>query len=182
MVGISNLLSGGLAKARTAAPTLPPLRGLTSAPAGDPITESGDDLGSTALRFLGDGLPPLSRMTPAWHTPPDGARSWHSVVAASSVCSLARERVESRLFRLLPAGEEDADPLMSSRRETSFECVFAHDRNEYRFYVRAWTAKEAEENLVASLRENGVRESGVLHIRNKRGVDLLTAPYAPLAA
>jgi hypothetical protein len=87
-----------------------------------------------------------------------------------------------KLFRLLPAVHEDADPPMSSRRETSFECVFAHDRNEYRFYVRAWTAKEAEENLVASLRENGVRESGVLHIRNKRGVDLLTAPYAPLAA
>jgi hypothetical protein len=94
----------------------------------------------------------------------------------------SRERVESRLFRLLPAAREDADPPMSSRRETSFECVFAHDRNEYRFFVRAWIAKEAEENLLASLRENGVREPGVLHIRNKRGVDLLTAPYAPLAA
>jgi hypothetical protein len=95
---------------------------------------------------------------------------------------LTRGRVESWPFRLLPFAQEDADPPMSSRRETSFECVFTHDRNEYRFWVRAWTAKEAEENLVASLRENGVRESGVLHIRNKRGAAVLTAQYAPLAA
>jgi hypothetical protein len=71
---------------------------------------------------------------------------------------------------------------MSTPREKFFECVFTHDRNEYRFHLRAWTPKEAEENFVALLREDGVRAPGVVHNRNNKGVEVLTDPYTPLAA
>jgi hypothetical protein len=63
-------------------------------------------------------------------------------------------------------------------RERFFECVFAPDRNEYRFHVRAWSAEQAEEHFRASLRENGVREPGTLLIRDRKGVEVLRSGYA----
>ena len=65
----------------------------------------------------------------------------------------------------------------SSPREDIFECVFAPDRNEYRFHVRAWSAEQAEAHFRASLRENGVREPGTLLIRNRKGVEVLRSGY-----
>jgi hypothetical protein len=66
-------------------------------------------------------------------------------------------------------------------REAFFECVFAPARNEYRFQVRAWDAKEAEEHLRASLRDNGVREAGALLVRNRNGVEVLRSGfYGPI--
>jgi len=62
-------------------------------------------------------------------------------------------------------------------REKFFECVFAPDRNEYRFHVRAWSAEQAEAHFRASLRENGVREPGTLLIRNRKGVEVLRSGY-----
>ena len=63
-------------------------------------------------------------------------------------------------------------------REKFFECVFAPDRNEYRFHVRAWSAEQAEEHFRASLRDNGVRDPGTLLIRNRKGVEVLRSGYA----
>jgi hypothetical protein len=67
---------------------------------------------------------------------------------------------------------------MISHREKSFECVFARDRNEYRFHVRAWNAQEAEERLRASLRDNGVLEAGTLSILDRKGAEVLRSEYA----
>ena len=62
-------------------------------------------------------------------------------------------------------------------REKFFECVFAPDRNEYRFHVRALSAGQAEEQFRASLRDNGVREPGTLLIRDRKGVEVLRSGY-----
>jgi hypothetical protein len=62
-------------------------------------------------------------------------------------------------------------------RERFFECIFTQDKNEYRFHVRAWNAREAEEEMRASLRENGVREPGTLHVLNTKGVEEITSSY-----
>jgi hypothetical protein len=67
---------------------------------------------------------------------------------------------------------------MSSHREIFFDCRFSQEQNEYQFHVRAWNAKEAEEHFRASLRDNGVGESGTLSIRNGKGVELLRSTYA----
>jgi len=63
-------------------------------------------------------------------------------------------------------------------RESFFECIFNPDGNEYRFHVRAWNAKEAEEHIRASLRDNGVRDSGTLLIRDRKGAEILRTGYA----
>jgi hypothetical protein len=63
-------------------------------------------------------------------------------------------------------------------RERFYECILTQDRNEYRFHVRAWNAREAEEEVCASLRENGVKEPGTLHVRNPKGVEEVTSSYA----
>ena len=63
-------------------------------------------------------------------------------------------------------------------RERFFECIFTHDRNEYRFHVRAWSAREAEEHIRNSLRGNGVKENGTLFIRDPNGVECLRSGYA----
>lgn len=63
-------------------------------------------------------------------------------------------------------------------RERFFECVLTQERNEYRFHVRAWNAREAEQEVVASLRENGVTEPGTLHVLNPKGVEEITSSYA----
>jgi hypothetical protein len=63
-------------------------------------------------------------------------------------------------------------------RESFFECIFNPDGNEYRFHVRAWNAREAEETIKASLRDNGVRENGALLIRDRKGAELLRSTYA----
>jgi hypothetical protein len=63
-------------------------------------------------------------------------------------------------------------------RESVFECIFNPDGNEYRFHVRAWNAKEAEEHIRASLRDNGVRDSGTLLIRDRKGAEILRSGYA----
>jgi hypothetical protein len=63
-------------------------------------------------------------------------------------------------------------------REKFFECVLALDHNEYRFHVRAWTPEEAQEHLCASLRENGVQETGVLTVLDGRGVELRRITYS----
>ncbi|HET8725424.1 MAG TPA: hypothetical protein VFM53_14600 [Anaeromyxobacteraceae bacterium] len=65
-------------------------------------------------------------------------------------------------------------------RQRLFDCVFARDRNEYRFPVRAASAGEAGEHLRDSLAGNGVREAGTLLVRDRRGVVLLQADYAGL--
>jgi len=44
--------------------------------------------------------------------------------------------------------------------------------------VRAWNAKEAEEHIRASLRDNGVRDSGTLLIRDRKGAEILRSGYA----
>ncbi|HTP51852.1 MAG TPA: hypothetical protein VMK42_14250 [Anaeromyxobacteraceae bacterium] len=64
-----------------------------------------------------------------------------------------------------------------SVRERFFECIFALDRNEYRFHVRAWDPKEAEEHLRASLRENGLQRPGTIMVRDGNGTLLRSAPY-----
>jgi hypothetical protein len=66
---------------------------------------------------------------------------------------------------------------MSVHRENSFECVFAQDRNEYRFHVRAWNAQEAEAQFRASLLDNGVRDGGTLSIRDRRGAEVLRSDF-----
>jgi hypothetical protein len=65
-----------------------------------------------------------------------------------------------------------------STRERFFECVLSQDREEYRFHVRAWSARDAEEEARASLRESGVREPGMLRIRDPKGVELVSSSYA----
>jgi hypothetical protein len=72
-------------------------------------------------------------------------------------------------------------PTMATR-EAFFECIFSPDGNEYRFHVRAWNAKEAEETIKTSLRDNGVREAGTLLIRDRKGSELLRSGYAFEAA
>lgn len=64
------------------------------------------------------------------------------------------------------------------RRERFFECIFRQDRSEYRFHVRAWDARQAEEHIRCSLRENGVQEPGTLIVLDPRGVELRQAAYA----
>lgn len=64
------------------------------------------------------------------------------------------------------------------QREHFFECIFRQDRSEYRFHVRAWDAREAEEHIRNSLRENGVQEPGTLVVLDPRGVEILQAGYA----
>jgi len=63
-------------------------------------------------------------------------------------------------------------------RERFFECVFAQDGNEYRFHVRAWSATEAEAHIRASLHDNGVRDAGILVVRDRKGSELLRTEYA----
>jgi hypothetical protein len=65
-----------------------------------------------------------------------------------------------------------------AKRESFFECIFSPDGNEYRFHVRAWNAREAEEHIKASLRDNGVREAGTLLILDRKGAELLRSGYA----
>ena len=67
---------------------------------------------------------------------------------------------------------------MSSHRENSYECIFAQDRNEYHFHVRAWNAKEAEEHFRASLHDNGVRDDGTMSIRDRKGAEVLRSDYS----
>jgi hypothetical protein len=43
-----------------------------------------------------------------------------------------------------------------TRGDRFYECVFAADRNEYRFHLRAWTPEEAAYHFDAELRENGL--------------------------
>jgi len=62
-------------------------------------------------------------------------------------------------------------------REKFFDCVFSQDRNEYRFYVRAWDPLEAEGHLRALLRDNGVRPPGTILIRDADGTELHRAEY-----
>jgi hypothetical protein len=65
-----------------------------------------------------------------------------------------------------------------SSREQFFECVLRQDRDEYRFHVRAWNAKAAEEEARASLRNSGIQESGMLAIRDPKGVELVRSSFA----
>jgi hypothetical protein len=67
-------------------------------------------------------------------------------------------------------------PSMGTR-ERFFECIFTQDGNEYRFHVRAWSATEAEAHIRASLHDNGVREAGILVVRDRKGSELLRSPY-----
>jgi hypothetical protein len=67
---------------------------------------------------------------------------------------------------------------MQPHHESSYECLFAHDRDEYRFHVRAWNAGEAEESFRISLRQNGVRGPGTLSIRDRNGVEVLRSSRA----
>jgi len=72
-------------------------------------------------------------------------------------------------------------PIRSSmhpHHETSYECLFADDREEYRLHVRAWNAGEAEESFRISLRQNGVRGPGTLSIRDRKGVEVLRTSRA----
>jgi hypothetical protein len=65
-----------------------------------------------------------------------------------------------------------------STRERFFECILDQDTAEYRFHVRAWNAKAAEEEARASLRSSGVLDRGTLRIRDPKGVELVRASYA----
>jgi hypothetical protein len=68
-----------------------------------------------------------------------------------------------------------------SSRERFFECVLNQDADEYRFHVRAWNAKAAEEEARASLKSSGVPDQGTLRIRDPKGVELVRASYAGAA-
>ena len=65
-----------------------------------------------------------------------------------------------------------------SSREKFFECVLSQEKDEYRFHVRAWSARDAEEEARASLRDGGVREPGTLRFRDSKCVELVQASYA----
>ena len=65
-----------------------------------------------------------------------------------------------------------------SPREKFFECVLTQEKLEYRFHVRAWNARDAEEEARASLRDGGIRAPGTLRIRDPKGVELLQSSYA----
>jgi hypothetical protein len=65
-----------------------------------------------------------------------------------------------------------------SSRERFFECVLSQDTDEYRFHVRTWNAKDAEEEARASLRSSGVQDQGTLQIRDPKGVEIVHASYA----
>jgi hypothetical protein len=67
---------------------------------------------------------------------------------------------------------------MHPHHETSYECLFAVDRDEYRLHVRAWDVGEAEESFRISLRQNGVRGPGTLSIRDRKGVEVLRSSPA----
>ncbi len=63
-------------------------------------------------------------------------------------------------------------------RESFFECVYVRDGSEYRFHVRAWDAKAAEEQFRAELEADGVREPGKLEVFGRKGVRLIQSDYA----
>ncbi len=65
-----------------------------------------------------------------------------------------------------------------SSRERFFECVLNQDTDEYRLHVRAWNAKDAEEEARVSLHNSGVPDRGTLHIRDQKGVEILNASFA----
>ncbi len=64
------------------------------------------------------------------------------------------------------------------KRERFFECACAHDRNEYRCHIRAWTPEEASEHLRLALREDGVRDVGTLLVRDRRAAVVVRSDYA----
>jgi hypothetical protein len=66
-----------------------------------------------------------------------------------------------------------------TKRERFFVCVFAADRSEYRFHLRAWTPEEAAYHLDAELRENGFAIPGQIRILDPRGKTVLSLEYAP---
>jgi hypothetical protein len=70
---------------------------------------------------------------------------------------------------------------MQPHHESSFECLFVQDREEYRFHVRAWNAGEAEESFRTSLRQSGVWGPGRLSIQDPKGAEVLRSsrPVAP---
>jgi hypothetical protein len=63
-------------------------------------------------------------------------------------------------------------------RQSFYECIFNPDGNEYRFHVRAGSARDAEKHIRNSLRDNGVREAGSLLIRDRKGAEVLRSGYA----
>lgn len=69
-----------------------------------------------------------------------------------------------------------------ARRERFFDCIFAQDRNEYRFHVRGWDPLEAETHLRQALWDNGVRPPGTILVRDSDGTVLRRVEYgiAPL--
>jgi hypothetical protein len=70
---------------------------------------------------------------------------------------------------------------MQPYHESSFECLFVQDREEYRFHVRAWDAGEAEESFRISLRQSGVWGPGSLSIQDAKGTEVLRSsrPVVP---
>jgi hypothetical protein len=67
---------------------------------------------------------------------------------------------------------------MQPHHESSFECLFVQDREEYRFHVRAWNAGEAEESFRISLRQSGVWGPGRLSIQDPKGTEVLRSSRA----
>jgi hypothetical protein len=63
------------------------------------------------------------------------------------------------------------------RREAFFECVYAADRNEYVFHLRAWSAEEAESHLRERLRGFGLVTSGTVLIRDPKGRVVLSSDF-----
>jgi hypothetical protein len=68
---------------------------------------------------------------------------------------------------------------LAAKREQFFECVFAADRSEYRFHLRAWTPEEAAQHLVSELGEYGVEVAGEVRVVDPRGKVLVNVEYAP---
>jgi hypothetical protein len=66
-----------------------------------------------------------------------------------------------------------------TKRERFFECVFAADRSEYRFHLRAWTPEEAAYHLDEELREAGLAIPGQIRILDSRGKTVLSLEYTP---
>jgi hypothetical protein len=91
-----------------------------------------------------------------------------STAAASNIRAVARRR----------PGDP---PRLATKRERFFECVFAAERNEYRFHLRAWTPEEAAEHLRAELGANGLAVRGELRVVDRRGRVLVSLEYEPPA-
>jgi len=56
-----------------------------------------------------------------------------------------------------------------SKREGFYDCVYSSDRNEYRFFLRAWNEEEAARRLRDLLLSYDIRTVGTLVVMDRKG-------------